>query len=68
MEDTIKGLIYGFIIGSALIFSSQVWKIYRIGYWISNDVMTASIVEGGACIGSLLFSYWFYSSGYISNS
>jgi len=47
--------IYGFIIGSALIFSSQVWKIYRIGYWISNDVMTASIVEGGACIGSLFF-------------
>jgi hypothetical protein len=47
--------VYGFIIGSALIFSSQVWKLYRIGYWISNDTMTASIVEGGACIGALFF-------------
>jgi hypothetical protein len=47
--------IWGFIIGSAFIFFSQVWKLYRIGLPINKDALTALLVEGGACIGGLLF-------------
>ena len=48
--------IVGFIIGSLLIFCSQLWKLYRIGWPFKNkDTLTASLVEGGACLGGLFF-------------
>jgi len=48
--------ICGFIIGSSLIYSSQLWKLYRIGWPLKNrDTLTASLVEGGACLGGLFF-------------
>jgi len=53
----------GFVMGSFLIFVSQLWKIYRIGQspeaasgiWADTDARSATCVELGACIGSLCF-------------
>lgn len=48
--------IVGFILGSLLIFCSQLWKLCRIGWPFKNkDTLTASLVEGGACLGGLFF-------------
>ena len=50
----------GFIAGSAAIFASQCWKLWRIAHearaagW-SADALSAAGVEGGACAGALLF-------------
>jgi YrhK-like protein len=58
--------VWGFILGSALIFVSQCWKVARLSAgpngWPSlkaalanKDVATAIGVEAGACLGALFF-------------
>lgn len=58
--------VWGFILGSALIFVSQCWKVARLSAgpngrpsikaaFASKDVATAIGVEAGACFGALFF-------------
>lgn len=58
--------VWGFILGSALIGTSQIWKLLRyatddagrtsLGVLLSSrDRATAAGVEGGACLGAWLF-------------
>lgn len=54
--------IWGFILGSAVIATSQVWKVCRIagqpgGICGSKDNFTAACVEGGACLGACGFLF-----------
>ena len=62
--------ILGFVLGSAFIGGSELWKLHRIsrgadGSFGSRDAATATCVEGGACAGGWGFFfgtllYWAY--------